>query len=355
MDKVYKHPHLGDILLRQRWTTSRISLSVKPSGEVRLSYPRLISTARALRFLEEKVEWVLQMRAKVAERAMQGAEYTPEQIEAMRREAKRVLPEMVARLAHENGFSYGRVTIRATRSKWGCCTSKNNLSLSLFLMTLPTHLQEFVVLHELCHTVHHNHSAEFHALLNSVTGGCEKELNRQLKGVRKNLRFRQGTEPDLNRIMELVADAQNWFRKQGIDQWQDGYPTQNIILRDILGNENYIIEYNGIVSATAVVSFAGEPTYAEIVGKGWLNDKPYGVVHRIAVSDECRRKGIAKEILHFAEELCAERGVSDIRIDTHCDNMAMRSLLKKMGYTHCGRITLTSGAYREAYQKELKK
>ena len=47
--------------------------------------------------------------------------------------------------------------------------------------------------------------------------------------------------------------------------------------------------------------------------------------------------------------------VTDIRIDTHCDNMAMRSLLKKMGYTHCGRITLTSGAYREAYQKELKK
>ena len=108
MDKVYKHPHLGDVLLRQRWTTSRISLSVKPSGEVRLSYPRLISTARALRFLEEKVELVLQMRAKVAERAMQGADYSPEQIEAMRREAKRVLPEMVARLAHENGFLYGR-------------------------------------------------------------------------------------------------------------------------------------------------------------------------------------------------------------------------------------------------------
>jgi ribosomal protein S18 acetylase RimI-like enzyme len=84
-----------------------------------------------------------------------------------------------------------------------------------------------------------------------------------------------------------------------------------------------------------------------------LNENPYVVVHRIAVSDECRRKGIAKEILHYAEELCIEKGVSDIRIDTHCDNWAMRSLLKKMGYTHCGRITLTSGALREAYQKVL--
>ena len=354
MDKVYKHPRIGDVILRQRWTTSRISLSVKPSGEVRLSYPLLISTTKALRFLEEKVDWVLQTKSKVSEKAMQGADYSPEQIELLRREAKQVLPAMVARLAHEYGFSYGRVTIRATRSKWGCCTSKNNLSLSLFLATLPTHLQEFVVLHELCHTVHHNHSVEFHALLDKVTGGREKELNRQLKGIRKNLRFRKGEERDLKRIMELVADAQNWFRGQGIDQWQDGYPTRELILSDILCGENYVVELNGVVTATCVISFAGEPTYNEIKGKGWLNDKPYAVVHRIAVSAECRRKGIANEIFHFTEEQCAERGVGDVRIDTHCDNKAMRALLKKMGYTHCGRITLTSGASREAYQKELK-
>ena len=353
MDKVYKHPRLGEVLLRQRWTTSRISLSVKPTGEVRLSYPRLITTSRALRFLEDKVEWVLQMREKVAERSMQGGDYTPEQIEALRREAKRVLPAMVERLARQHGFNYGRVTIRATRSKWGCCTSRNNLSLSLFLMTLPTHLQEFVVLHELCHTVHHNHSAEFHALLDKVTGGREKELNRQLKGIRKNLRFRKGSENDLERVMELVVDAQNWFRGQNIDQWQDGYPTRDIILNDILSRENYIVELNGVAVATFVISFAGEPTYSEIKGKGWLNENRYAVVHRIAVADECRRKGIAREILHYAEELSVEQGIADIRIDTHRDNMAMRSLLKKMGYAHCGRITLTSGAFREAYHKVL--
>ena len=300
------------------------------------------------------MEWVLQMREKISKRAMQGADYTPAQIEVLRREAKRILPAMVERLAQQYGFKYGRVTIRATRSKWGCCTSRNNLSLSLFLMTLPTHLQEFVVLHELCHTVHHNHSAEFHALLDSVTGGREKELSRQLKGIRKNLRFRRGKEVDLERIMALVADAQNWFRGQGIDQWQDGYPTCEIISSDILGGENYIVELNRVAVATFVISFAGEPTYDEIKGKGWLNENRYAVVHRIAVADECRRKGIAREILHYAEELSAEQGIADIRIDTHRDNVAMRALLKKLGYTHCGRITLTSGAFREAYHKELK-
>ena len=355
MDKVYKHPRIGDVLLRQRWTTSRISLSVKPSGEVRLSYPRLVSTAKALRFLETKVEWVLQMREKVSQRAMAAVDYSVAQIETLRREAKRVLPAMVERLAKQHNFNYGRVTIRATRSKWGCCTAQNNLSLSLFLMTLPTHLQEFVVLHELCHTVHHNHSAEFHALLDRVTGGKEKELHRQLKGIRKNLRFRKGSLSDLDRIMELVVDAQDWFRRQGIDQWQDGYPTREIISSDLQSEVNYLVEYKGVVVSTAVISFEGEPTYAEINGRGWLNDNKYAVVHRIAVADECRRMGVAMEILHFAEELCAERGVADIRIDTHRDNLAMRSLLKKMGYSHCGRITLISGAYREAYHKEIKR
>ena len=344
---------MGDVVLRQRWTTSRISLSVKPTGEVRLSYPRLVSTTRALRFLEEKTEWVLAMRERVTERVMQGGAYSTEQVESLRREAKRILPAMVERLAKLHGFKYGRVTIRATRSKWGCCTSQNNLSLSLFLMTLPTHLQEFVVLHELCHTVHHNHSAEFHALLDKVTGGREKELNRQLKGIRKNLHFRKGTTGDLGRIMELVADAQSWFRKQNIDQWQDGYPTSEIMLNDILAGENYIVELNGVVVATFVLSFAGEPTYSKIKGKGWINDNRYAVVHRIAVADECRRKGIAKEILHFTEEVSTGQGVCDIRIDTHRDNVAMRSLLKKLGYTHCGVITLTSAALREAYHKQI--
>ena len=318
---------------------------------MRLSYPRLISTAKALRFLEEKVDWVEQMRKKVAERAMQGGDYSSEQIEALRREAKHVLPAMVERLAREHGFSYGRVTIRATRSKWGCCTSQNNLSLSLFLMTLPTHLQEFIVLHELCHTVHHNHSAEFHALLDRVTGGCEKELNRQLKGIRKNLRFRKGTAEDLERIMELVADAQNWFRSQNIDQWQDGYPTRELISSDITYNRNYVVEHNGVVVATFVVSFDGEPTYDVVYGGEWLNEKEYAVVHRIMVADECRRKGIAREILTFVEGLSVEQGITDIRIDTHRDNRAMLSLLKILGYRRCGRIKLESGAWREALQK----
>ena len=76
------------------------------------------------------------------------------------------------------------VTIRATRSKWGSCNGRNDLSLSLYLMTLPEHLRDFVILHELCHTVHHDHSPRFHALLDRLVGGKEKLLNKELRSYR---------------------------------------------------------------------------------------------------------------------------------------------------------------------------
>ena len=71
------------------------------------------------------------------------------------------------------------------------------------------------------------------------------------------------------------------------------------------------------------------------------------------VANSMKRKGVAREILAFAEGLCARRGLVDIRIDTHRDNVAMRNMLKRLGYSHCGRITLTSGAPREAYHKSV--
>ena len=175
------HPVLGTITLSQSLRNRRISLSVKPSGEVRLSFPVGTSRARALAFAESKAEWIRRTRERIA--AVQATCHicTPDEIEALRREAKHILPAKVEYFARKFGFRYGRVTIRAARTKWGCCTGENNISLSLFVMTLPEHLQDYVIIHELCHTVHHDHSARFHALADRCMGGHEKEWRRQLR------------------------------------------------------------------------------------------------------------------------------------------------------------------------------
>ena len=177
----YDHPRLGMVIIVCSWRARRITLSVRPSGETRLTYPRLVSRKRALEFLESRVEWVEQSRVRIAERTIPKPQYTTEQIEMMRREAKALLPERVAFWAQKFGFKYGRVSIRASRSKWGSCSGDNNISLSLFLMTLPEHLRDYVIIHELCHTVHHNHSAAFHALVDRCLGGNEKNLRSELR------------------------------------------------------------------------------------------------------------------------------------------------------------------------------
>ena len=99
----------------------------------------------------------------------------------MRSEAKATLPQRVAELASRYRLKYGKVTIRAARTKWGSCTARGDISLSLYLMTLPEHLRDYIIIHELCHTVHLNHSPRFHALVNEFTEGRERELAKELR------------------------------------------------------------------------------------------------------------------------------------------------------------------------------
>ena len=174
-----QHPTLGEVTLSCTRRSTRTTITVRPSGEVRLSFPPYISQRRAIAFLESKTEWIKASQARCAER--NAPSLSKEQIEALRAEAKRILPQRVEELASRHGLRYGNVTIRAARSKWGSCTATGNLSLSLYLMTLPEHLRDYVILHELAHTVHHNHSPRFHALVNIMTDGREKELARELR------------------------------------------------------------------------------------------------------------------------------------------------------------------------------
>ena len=174
------HPLLGQITISSTRRSTRISLSVRPSGEVRLSYPPYVSQRRALEFLESKKEWILQTKAKYAVYPTPRV-LSAEEIEHLRLKAKQHLPQRVAQMASQLGLRYGRVTIRAARSKWGSCSAENNISLSLYLMMLPSHLQDYVIVHELCHTVHHNHSAKFHALVDKCLQGREKELAKELR------------------------------------------------------------------------------------------------------------------------------------------------------------------------------
>ena len=114
----------------------------------------------------------------ILRRKPRRAPVTPE-VERLRAQAKLSLPPRLKELADEHGFTYQRVTIKNNISNWGSCSAKGNINLNLRLVTLPQSLQDYVMLHELCHLREMNHGPRFHALLESLCPDhrtLEKEL-----------------------------------------------------------------------------------------------------------------------------------------------------------------------------------
>jgi predicted metal-dependent hydrolase len=239
-----KHPALlkiddiGPVLFKPDQRCRRLSIRVKPFEGVQVSFPPGFSIERARAFVEEKKPWLRKAMQKVEEREgrltvfdestqfktrsftllIQKAQrddvrlflnggclkvYYPSHLpvthppiqeairfgieEAMRREAKRILPEKMKRFAKENGFRYKQLFIKNLKSRWGSCSFENNINLNLQLMRLPDHLIDYVVLHELCHTVEKNHGSGFWSLLDRFTEGRARLLSREMKQYRTTI------------------------------------------------------------------------------------------------------------------------------------------------------------------------
>ena len=133
---------------------------------------------------ESRTEWIERTRQRIAQRVANYPTITREELEGLRREARLYIPATLDRLAHEHGLSYTSLRISSAHTRWGSCSSRNGISISLFIMLLPPHLREFILLHELCHTRHHNHSAAFHTLRNTLVEGNERLYNREIKGYK---------------------------------------------------------------------------------------------------------------------------------------------------------------------------
>lgn len=166
------------------------------------------------------------------------------------------------------------------------------------------------------------------------------------------LTLRKSLPEDVPAIMEIIGQAQEYFRCHGIDQWQNGYPNADSILNDINLNHSHVLMDGHEVIATAMISFDGEPTYTQIEGE-WLSSSAYAVVHRVAVRNDKKGQNIAGKIIELVEQMCKEKGVGGIRMDTHKENLSMQRLIEKCGLQYCGIIIVSYGAQRLAYEKVL--
>ncbi len=113
-------------------------------------------------FIEKKKEWIENHLIKMEENSNAVSKLTREELKQLAEEALRVIPERVAYYAPLVGVTYGRITIRNQRTKWGSCSSKGNLNFNCLLMLAPSEVLDSVVVHELCHRKEMNHSTKFY-------------------------------------------------------------------------------------------------------------------------------------------------------------------------------------------------
>lgn len=163
--------------------------------------------------------------------------------------------------------------------------------------------------------------------------------------------LRPADEKDTPRIWEIIQQAKAQMYREKKQQWDESYPAMEHIIADINNGYAYVLCYEENIIAYGAVVFDGEPTYQNIRGK-WLSDQPYVVVHRLAVAEEMKRRGIATVFMQEVEKLCVELNVHSFKVDTNFDNFYMQKILEKCGFTYCGEIIFQGGA-RIAYEKLL--
>jgi len=162
-----------------------IAVQIKPDGAIVVHAPKWMKDRDIESFLKEKQAWIEKHQKRLQERRAQLnqlAPYTEEELRALVKQAREVISQKVRYYAPIVGVDYGRIAIRRQHSRWGSCSSKGNLNFNCLLVLLPEEVIDYVVVHELCHRKHMNHSQQFYREVERVY----PEYKRCMKWLKEN-------------------------------------------------------------------------------------------------------------------------------------------------------------------------
>ena len=175
MDYLVEHPEVGTVKYIGNNRAKRIIISIKPEY-VRVVIPKRQSFKNAQKFVESRLDWI-----KTNKQSMNvQLEKKRNLPEIDRKVARKILCRRIGELAQLHNFVYNRVSIRKQKTRWGSCSTKNNINLNANLLHLPPELMDYVLLHELVHTRVKNHSNDFWDELETVVPNA-RQVDRRLK------------------------------------------------------------------------------------------------------------------------------------------------------------------------------
>lgn len=155
-----------------RTNRKAIAIQIKGDSHIIVRAPLRMAARDIQRFVDSKAAWIEKHLAIIQQRQQPVASaFTLEQLHQLAEAAKQDIPQRVVRFAALVGVTYGRITIRAQKSRWGSCSGKGNLNFNSLLMLCPEDVRDYVVVHELCHRKELNHSPRFWAEVEKVLPG----------------------------------------------------------------------------------------------------------------------------------------------------------------------------------------
>ena len=166
------------------------------------------------------------------------------------------------------------------------------------------------------------------------------------------MEIREATIGDVERVLKIMEEARRFQRSLGFRQWEDGYPSETDIRRDILTGDAFVFTANGKVAGYAYLP-VGDAAYDALSGT-WMHFGDFGVIHRLAVASEVRGKGFSAPLFKLMENTFTQRGINLIRVDTGEENKIMQNILSRAGYECRGLRHFPCGD-RLAYEKQLQK
>ena len=142
-----------------------IGLEVKPDGQVIVRVPQKLPEREISRFVIQHADWIQKHQELVKQQRQKNPQprmRSVEEIQKLADQALQVIPQRVAYYAPKVGVTYGKITIRNQKTRWGSCSSRGNLNFNCLLMLAPPEVIDSVVVHELCHRKEMNHSDRFY-------------------------------------------------------------------------------------------------------------------------------------------------------------------------------------------------
>ena len=162
-EEIVKIAGLSVLLVRSSRKT--LAVQIRADGTVIARAPLRMPKERILGFLSEKASWICTQQGRMQEREKMRQQacihLDAAQEKELRERAKAVLAQRTAYFARQIGVTYGRITVRDQKTRWGSCSQTGNLNFNFRLILAPLEVLDYVVVHELCHRRQMNHSAQF--------------------------------------------------------------------------------------------------------------------------------------------------------------------------------------------------